>query len=54
MMWKLINKFAKYYSSSGVMKDNVKKKKKKSENTGLKEAGGKTSLIFPYTMHAIY
>lgn len=28
MMWKLINKFAKY-SSSGVMKDNVKKKKKK-------------------------
>lgn len=33
MMWKLINKFAKYYSSSGVMKDNVKKKKKKKVRT---------------------
>ena len=35
MMWKLINKFAKYYSSSGVMKDNVKKKKKKKKERTL-------------------
>lgn len=37
MMWKLINKFAKYYSSSGVMKDNVKKKKKKVRTLALKK-----------------